>query len=155
MWMGAATVELPGIEGCWNMFGVGAESEPVWYACDATACNSADARAGLGEAEAACWSVSSGGADGGVGATPATERLNIASNVGRRAAPKGVERKSEGRSGGGFKNPVRRNETDSYTRTFDPRRYAAASEDANAVVCKRVAVKVCEMSTPGRPRPKG
>lgn len=96
MWMGPATVELPGAGERGRE--VGADREPVEYACAATAWRSADASAGLGEADAACWSAFGEGAMGGVGAAPGTGRRNIASIVGRRAAPKGVERKSEGRS---------------------------------------------------------
>ena len=115
MWIGPATVALPcepedgagadegaderaEEEGSGKELGVGAESEPVEYACEATACRSADASAGLGAADAACCSAVGEGAAGGVGALPGVGRRNIASMVGRRAAPKGVERKSEGRS---------------------------------------------------------
>ena len=116
MWIGPATVALPcagadaderagaeddadeGADACGKELGVGAESEPVEYACAATACRSAEASAGLGAADAACCSAVGDGAAGGVGTLPGVGRRNIASMVGRRAAPKGVERKSEGRS---------------------------------------------------------
>ena len=55
----------------------------------ATACRRADVRSGFG---AAC---AGGAAKGGA---PAVGRLNMASMVGRRAAPKGVDKKSAGRS---------------------------------------------------------
>ena len=101
MCIAPATVALPfalepreGIDA-----GVGAEREPVEYACDATAWRSAEASAGLGEADSAALRVSGAGIWGMAGPAPGTGRRNIASIVGRRAAPKGVERKSEGRSG--------------------------------------------------------
>ena len=66
----------------------------------ATAWSSVDARAGLGDAAAAaaaaCGCIA--GAGGALTSAPGTGRRNIASIVGRSAAPNGVERKSEGRS---------------------------------------------------------
>ena len=96
MWIGAAMVELPGAGGRRRDVGVG--REPEAYACAATACKRADASAGSGDAAAACWSTAGLGAGGDVGAVPGVGRRNIASIVGRSAAPNGVERKSEGRS---------------------------------------------------------
>ena len=96
IWIGAATVELAdaGARGA----EVGADMEPDAYAWDATAWRRADASAGSGDTAGASWSAAGLGAGEGVGVAPGVGRRNIASIVGRRAAPNGVERKSEGRS---------------------------------------------------------
>ena len=97
--------EPEGDEDVGKVDGVGAESDPEEYAWEATAWRRAEARAGLGEAEAAALRVSGAGiciCGVAAGAAPGTGRRNMASMVGRKAAPKGVERKSEGRSVAGF-----------------------------------------------------
>lgn len=60
----------------------------------ATDCSKAEATAGLGEAAAAV-PISGGGVSTPVEVLPP----NMASIVGRKAAPNGVDRKSDGRSG--------------------------------------------------------
>ena len=138
MWMGAATVELPGAGERGS--DVGAESEPVEYAWEATACSRAEARAGLGDADAACWRAAGLGAGGGVGAAPGVGRRNIASIVGRRAAPKGVERKSEGRSV--FVYEIIETSMIESVHTLYPRGYRSSCEEPNAIIRERVAVEV-------------
>lgn len=65
----------------------------------ATACRRAEASAGFGDALAAAWAAwVVGRMMPGVGAAPGAEGLNMLSMVGRKAAPNGVERKSDGRS---------------------------------------------------------
>jgi hypothetical protein len=60
----------------------------------ATACSTDEANAGLGESIVIGISEGGGGVRTPVEALP----LNMASIVGRKAAPNGVERKSDGRS---------------------------------------------------------
>ena len=86
IWIGAATV-------C--VLGVLVPEGEVAARC-ATACNN-DA-AGEGFCVAAAAAGGSCGAGAGVGAAPGTGRRNIESMVGRSAAPKGVLRKSLGKS---------------------------------------------------------
>ena len=74
----------------------GAEGEKAWLA---TAWRREAASAGFGDAlTAACAAAGVGCKVAGVGAVPGAGRRNMLSMVGRKAAPKGVERKSEGRS---------------------------------------------------------
>ena len=71
-------------------------SSVAWLA---TAWRRAEARAGFGDAlAAACAAWGVGWIVPGVGGAPGADGRNMLSMVGRRAAPKGVERKSDGRS---------------------------------------------------------
>ena len=77
----------------------------------------------------------------GAGAPGAGLRY-IASMVGRKDCPNGVERKSVGKSG---LNKVRRCSRlgPGRNHTFDMRRDRASSEKPNAIIRKRVAIKFC------------
>lgn len=105
IWIGAETVRVAFIGWATGAGGapgaeVPAEDGVVEKAREETAWRSCDARAGFGGAVAVADAASGVGLNmAGVGVAPATGRRNMASMVGRSAAPKGVDRKSEGKSG--------------------------------------------------------
>lgn len=98
----------------------------------------ADARAWLDtdwRREAPSWLSA-----GGRWAWPSTGRLYIASMVGRNAAPKGVDKKSLGRStfvSWGSMKPSK----DDYT--FDGLWYGATRKESNDVIGERITIEVC------------
>ena len=124
IWIGATTV-CDAFRGCGVGAGVGYPPEAV--AREATACTSS---------EAACSSVWIGGE-----AEPGIGRLNMESIVGRRAAPKGVDRKSAGRSMQIVRDGDTPNNIKHYT-TFDPGRYRTTCKESNNIVCKGVTIEV-------------
>jgi len=74
------------------------EGNPLDIACDATACSNVAAKSGLGDAAAAAAAACGDGCIvAGVGVAPGTGLRYMLSIVGRKAAPKGVDRKSDGR----------------------------------------------------------
>lgn len=105
MWIGAASVSAArtGRAGMVEVEAegefAGAEAVVGEKACEATDRRSCEASAGLGDAAAAAAAASGVGLNvAGLGAVPRIGPRNMASIVGRSADPKGVERKSEGKS---------------------------------------------------------
>ena len=87
--IGEATVWVEGVDTPFGVWADDVDGNPLVIAWDATACSREAASSGVGDVEGP-----GNGCDAGAG----VGRWNMRSIVGRNAAPKGVERKSEGRS---------------------------------------------------------